>query len=181
MCGTGSMSSNTSERLSESGSHCIETLDFLRDPFVASLIETHPNQLVAASSSSSSIPRDIEWLDWCDSPIATDSDAETSSDSDLDSGGRKKQKRKLERKQWETILQAYIDSSDARDGGMTCADVRTCFFCFLSLSKTHCGHDDLRVTFLEYTRKNCKVHKSSEEAGPRPFPREMVRFFSENQ
>lgn len=125
MCGAGSMSSNTSERLSESGSHCIETLDFLRDPFVASLIETHPNRLVAASSSSSSssssLPRDIEWLDWCDSPIAPNLDAETSVDSDSDSGsGQKKQK------QWETIVQAYIDS-DARDGGVTCAEVRTCF------------------------------------------------------
>lgn len=134
MCGAGSMSSNTSERLLESD--CLEIMDFLRDPFVASLIETHPNHLVAASSSSSSswssLPRDLGWLDWCDSPIATDSDAEASVDSDSDSGsGQKKKKQKQKQKRWETIVQAYIDS---RDGGVTCEDVRTCFFFVSCLS-----------------------------------------------
>ncbi|EIM86094.1 uncharacterized protein STEHIDRAFT_157609 [Stereum hirsutum FP-91666 SS1] len=99
------MSSNTSERLSESDR--LEILEFLRDPFVASLIETHPNRLVAASSSSSSVPRGLKRLDWCDSTGTSYSDA--------DSGGQKTQK------QWETLVQAYIDS-DARDGGVTCAE-----------------------------------------------------------
>lgn len=69
-----------------SESSCLKVLDFLRDPFVASLIAQHPNDVTSLSFTPPTL-----WKPWWDLPLTSGS-SQSNGECSL----------------WKTIVQAYV-------------------------------------------------------------------------